>query len=236
MTVFKRYEKKFILTRVQYRSVISDITDHMEKDAYCKKQGFYPVCNQYFDTEDYAVARASLSRPYYKEKLRLRSYGFSDHEKIPMFLEVKKKIHKTVVKRRVEMSLQEAEQFFLYGFCPDHASYMTRQILGEIAVCLSRKKMMPCLRINYERIAYYDREQPDFRLTFDRNIYAVDLCDQDKKWMLLPEDFCLMEAKASGAMPLWFAKLLSAQQIYSSSFSKYRRAFQLMTEGTERIR
>ena len=71
MTVFKRYEKKFILTREQYRSVISDITDHMEKDAYCKKQGFYPVCNQYFDTEDYAVAKASLSRPYYKEKLRL---------------------------------------------------------------------------------------------------------------------------------------------------------------------
>ena len=35
----------------------------------------YSISNVYYDTPDYALIRASLEKPAYKEKLRLRSYG-----------------------------------------------------------------------------------------------------------------------------------------------------------------
>ena len=38
---------------------------------------------------------------------------------------------------------------------------------------------------------------------------------------LLPDGKYLMEVKISGAVPLWFAKIISGLNIYPVSFSKY---------------
>lgn len=38
---------------------------------------------------------------------------------------------------------------------------------------------------------------------------------------LLPDGQYLMEVKISGAVPLWFAKIISGLNIYPISFSKY---------------
>lgn len=38
---------------------------------------------------------------------------------------------------------------------------------------------------------------------------------------LLPDGQYLMEVKISGAVPLWFAKIISGLNIYPVSFSKY---------------
>lgn len=42
---------------------------------------------------------------------------------------------------------------------------------------------------------------------------------------LLEEGKWIMEIKASNAVPLWFARLLSKYQIYPVSFSKYGTEF-----------
>jgi hypothetical protein len=51
---------------------------------------------------------------------------------------------------------------------------------------------------------------------------------------LLEKDQYLMEVKITGAMPLWFTKLLSELSIFSTNFSKYgneyKRYFSNMKE------
>src|SRR5699024_9015963 len=69
--IFKRYEKKYMLTPQQYRFLREHLQGRMKIDEY----GLHTICSIYFDTDDYALIRASLQKPVYKEKLRLRSYG-----------------------------------------------------------------------------------------------------------------------------------------------------------------
>lgn len=70
-TVFKRYEKKYLLNEKQYFSVL----EVLESCALPDKYGKSTVCSIYYDTPDKRLIRASIERPVYKEKLRLRSYG-----------------------------------------------------------------------------------------------------------------------------------------------------------------
>ena len=88
----------------------------------------YPICSIYFDTDDYRLIRASLEKPVYKEKLRLRSYGAPSRMEGPVFLELKKKYKGVVYKRRVDMSLGECRDYFDYGLRPESDG----QILHEI--------------------------------------------------------------------------------------------------------
>ena len=85
-TSFKRYEKKYKITEKQKEMLCEEMKKYMREDDY----GKYSLCNIYYDTPDMKLIRASLEKPIYKEKLRVRSYGVPKlGEKI--FVEIKKK-------------------------------------------------------------------------------------------------------------------------------------------------
>lgn len=104
-TVFNRYEKKYLLTMDQYEEILRRLPGSMVPDQY----GKYSISNIYFDTPDDLLIRRSLTKPVYKEKLRLRSYGTPDLQ-TPVFLEIKKKYRRMVNKRRIVLPLEEAEE------------------------------------------------------------------------------------------------------------------------------
>ena len=83
---FKRYEKKYRLTTAQRAEFIRRVQPFMRPDDY----GTYTIGSLYLDTPDFRLIRASLEKPVYKEKLRLRSYGVPQAEDT-VFLELKKK-------------------------------------------------------------------------------------------------------------------------------------------------
>lgn len=70
-TSFKRYEKKYKITEKQKEMLWEEMKKYMREDDY----GKYSLCNIYYDTPDMKLIRASLEKPIYKEKLRVRSYG-----------------------------------------------------------------------------------------------------------------------------------------------------------------
>ncbi|MBR6720411.1 MAG: VTC domain-containing protein [Clostridia bacterium] len=76
--VFNRVEKKYLLTGDVFETVLSRIKDYTYMDKYNIGGEYYTLCSLYFDTDDKRFIRHSLSRPVYKEKLRLRSYGVPD--------------------------------------------------------------------------------------------------------------------------------------------------------------
>ncbi len=84
--VFQRYEKKYLLTRSQYEKLREAAGDRIVPDVF----GRHTICNVYFDTESYELIRASIEKPPYKEKLRLRSYGTLQDDS-QVFIELKKR-------------------------------------------------------------------------------------------------------------------------------------------------
>lgn len=226
--VFNRYEHKYLLDRQTYEKVIKIMDRHMELDSHNENHEPYTIANIYYDTADDYLIRTSLSHPEYREKLRLRSYGVPQ-DASEVYLEIKKKYKGLVNKRRTTLSLSEAYEFVKTGTAPEPKAYMNRQVVNEITYLLHIYDLKPKLYLAYDRIAYFEKDNPDLRISFDMNIrsrrYDLKLEDGDFGEMLLDNDIYLMEIKTSLAKPLWLTNMLTELGIKRKRFSKYGTEF-----------
>ena len=226
--VFNRHEQKYLLDEDTFQKVIEVMDEYMMPDKYNVNHKPYTISNIYFDTEDDYLIRTSLSKPNYKEKLRLRSYGVPSNDS-QVFLEIKKKFNDIVNKRRTVLKLSEAYNFISSGKPPELKEYMNTQVLKEIEYFLQVYRLKPKVYLAYDRIAYFEKYNNDLRISFDKNIrtrrYDVALEDGDYGEALLPDGVYLMEVKTSKAMPLWLTDMLAKYNIKKRSFSKYGTEF-----------
>ena len=221
LTVFKRYELKYMLTLEQKERIQAAMVPHMELDKY----GRSTIRNIYFDTDSYRLIRRSIEKPAYKEKLRIRSYSQANADST-VFVELKKKYEKVVYKRRIPLYEGDA----MAWVCRARACPFDTQISREIDYFIDHYgKLKPTMFLSYDREAYYDKNGGDFRVTFDDNILCrendVSLCSPAYGTPILPEGKVLMELKCSGGIPLWMVEILSREHIYKTSFSKYGTAY-----------
>lgn len=235
--VFNRTEKKYIITDEAFRMLKGELEERMLPDAFCRNGEFYTICNIYYDTPDHQIIRHSIEKPIYKEKLRLRSYG-TVTSKDRVYLEIKKKFNGYVNKRRCTMQLEDACRYIETGKRSEGKKPSTEQVLREIDFMLQRYPgLVPALYLSYDRIALFDKENADFRVTFDTNIrtrrYELGLDKGNYGELLLPQGHWIMEAKTNHAIPCWFAGLLSEHQIYPTQFSKYGEEYRRVLQRGE---
>lgn len=224
--VFKRREIKYLITDLQKEALMRFVLQNMHPDEFGKST----IRNVYFDTPDFKLISNSLEHPLYKEKLRLRSYCKAN-QSTPAFVEIKKKYNGIVYKRRVQMPLAQANDFLGGGIPVDR-----NQITNEIEFFLRRYPLlMPQVLITYNREAFFENGNSDFRITFDDNIlwrdYDVSLCKDIYGNGILQPGMNLMEVKTAGALPLWLVGFLSENGIFKTSFSKYGNAYVQIHSG-----
>ena len=220
--IFKRVEKKYRLTPEQKDELLRCVGDHLTPDAH----GRSTICSLYLDTPDHLIIRNSIEAKTYKEKLRLRSYGTPGMD-AHVFLEIKKKYKGVVYKRRESLKLQEAMDYIAGGKKP-----VESQIMSEIDYAMHfYRQPQPAMMIAYERDAYFDKDIPTLRITFDMNVryrdHDLDLSHGHQGTLILPEDVMIMEIKTDGAMPVWLAHALDECGILPISFSKYGTAYKM---------
>lgn len=214
--VFKRVEKKFLITENTLSDFLADISPYIKQDDF----GKYTICNIYYDTIDDRLIRTSIESPAYKEKLRLRSYGIPNGSN-KVFLEIKKKYDGTVYKRRISLPFNEAIAYLNGESRPKNDS----QILHEIDYFMKMYTPVPKLFIAYERLAFSSIDDENLRITVDSGIrsrdYNLSLCAGDYGEYLLNENEHLIEIKTGSSLPLWLTSALTKNEIYPVSFSKY---------------
>lgn len=231
--VFKRLEKKYIITHEQYQLLIEALEGHIVPDAF----GESTINNIYFDTPDYRLIRASIEKPtVYKEKLRIRSYGVPTPES-KVFVELKKKYKGIVYKRRVDMTYEEAIRYLYRHEAPPSPSQVTAEINSFLAFY---RKLRPAVSLFYDRTAYYSKDDPELRLTFDTNIRyrntQLDLSRGDYGTVIMDRSTYILEIKCIDAMPLWLTRELDRLKIYPSSYSKYGTAYKhMLSESVVKI-
>lgn len=229
--IFKRVEKKYLVTDEQQDEIIRIMAGKAAADHY----GLTTICNIYYDTPDHLLIRTSMEKPVYKEKLRIRSYGVPDKDG-KVFVEHKKKYQGIVYKRRVDMSLIDSYEFVNFGVRPNK----NPQIEKEIDYFLHfYKGIAPAMYLSYDRIAFAGIKDPELRITFDGNItYREEELRLEKGvWgeKLLDPHMRIMEIKIPNAMPLWLSMLLDQLKIYPASYSKYGEAYKrVFSEALDR--
>ena len=229
---FRRMEKKTTLPSDRVEALKARLAPYMEHDANNQSGRPYMVCNLYYDSPDDHVIRNSVELPYYKEKLRLRSYGVPTLDS-KVYLELKKKQDGVGTKRRARLCLRDAETFLETGRHPEGLSYMDEQVLREVDYYRTHQAVIPRVYISYLRTAYHSVEDPAFRVTFDTDILARrhDLKLELGRYgtPLLTEGTTLMEVKFAGAVPFWFARAMSDFGLSFHTFSKVGTDFKLRT-------
>ena len=223
--IFRRIEKKYRITPLQYEKLMALIGDRLIPDVHGKST----VCNIYLETPDFLLIRNSMEAKTYKEKLRLRSYGIPKDD-TSVFLELKKKYKGVVYKRRVALSFADAMKYINGGSPP-----FDSQIMREIDYAMHfYKEPKPRVILCYERDAYYDITCPALRLTFDTHIrYRADDLKLEHGSLgreVLPPDVILLEIKTDGGMPLWLSRALDECKIFPARFSKYATSYHDLLE------
>ena len=217
--VMMRYELKYLMDRGQTACLVRQLKGHMEPDLYGKTT----IASLYYDTPDRRLIRASMDKPDFKEKMRLRSYGPAT-ENSPVFLELKRKASGIVYKRRVRSTIPEVRAFF----DGENELFADRQINRELNWFRdSYEPLEPACLILYDRVAYFEPDG-DLRLTIDFNpryrMEDLRLTGDMEGHPLLAEGDAILEVKVQAAMPLWLSAILNEGQICKSSFSKYGEA------------
>lgn len=225
-TIFKRYEKKYIINKEKAELLLSRTGHRLSPD----KHGKSTVCNIYFDTPDFRIIRHSMEKGVFKEKLRIRSYNCPEADSM-VFVELKKKFKGVVYKRRVRMKYSDAVKYLLRGIRPENTS---EQILNEIDYFRSYyPSLQPRVSLFYDRLAFYSKEDKNLRITFDTNIRfrtkKLDIATGSEGKVISEENKAVMEIKCIGSMPLWLTKELSDLEIFPTSFSKYGKAYSVFT-------
>lgn len=220
ITVMQRVEWKYILDAAQTDFFCERLNGRMEPDAY----GLTTIQSLYYDTPNRQLVRASIEKPAFKEKIRVRAYGSVANE-TPVFLELKRKAFGIVYKRRVQATVPEVRRFFAGEPVLDAKGQIDREMLyfrdyyGTLE---------PACMILYDRTAYCEPEG-NLRLTIDRNPrYRVDALSFDHAPVgipLLNPGDTILEIKVQDTIPLWLLRILSDGKIRRGSISKYGEAY-----------
>lgn len=221
---FQRKEKKYLLSTEKYQLLRERVAAHMSLDQY----GRHTISSIYYDTEDYQMIRQSLDKPEYREKFRVRAYG-NCQKNSQVFMEIKKKFVGVVYKRRIAVDYPLIDQFNQENDLPDFEKTTDTQIAHEINWLFKTKELSPKVMIAYDREALFDPTDDDFRITFDFNMRwrdrELDLSQGSHGEKIAPEIDVLMEVKALGAYPRWFADILTELAIYPGSFTKFGETY-----------
>lgn len=216
ISVFKRIEQKYILSKIEYELLQDMIKKYFNKDKYYKSN----IYNLYFDNDNNDMIINSIEKPIYKDKIRLRSYNESKNKDDIVYLEMKQKYKDIVYKRRVEMTLNEYNKYINN----ETISIKEKQILKEIDYYINYYRIKPYIFIGYNRLSYYSKDNESFRITFDTNLrYRLDnlyLSDNKNNKYYFEEETYIMEVKSNSNLPIWFVEVLSKNKIYPRSFSK----------------
>ena len=221
-----QHEMKYLINSGQREFLLPILEEHLPIDRY----GRSSVASLYYDTPDQRLIRASVEKPVFKEKIRLRSYGRAT-DTSPVFLEIKRKLSGVVYKRRVQTTVLQAEAFFR----GDDTIGGNEQIVRELTYFRDYYgSLIPACLIVSERSAYVE---PDgaLRVTIDEapryrtdNLTLTGPLDGQP---LLAEGESILEIKAQQAIPLWLASALSEGDMYRRGFSKYGAAYhQIISE------
>jgi SPX domain protein involved in polyphosphate accumulation len=222
---FNRYELKYLLPSALRDALLPEIRERMQPDPEAGTSGMYRITSLYYDTTDLACYRAKLEGVKYRRKLRIRRYGVGGSN-VPVMVEIKQRINRTVQKRRARMALKDALALCSGTPAFTRSDSLDREVVEEVQFLVRTLGLVPACLVGYERRPFvggaYD---PGLRITFDEVLWgappdgALDV--PERRRSLMPPGWLVLEVKANDRVPLWCSNLLARHGCQLSRYSKY---------------
>jgi hypothetical protein len=227
---FDRREQKFVVDADAVERMLPEIRARLTTDPHGDEDGRYRIITLYFDNAERDVYWERERGVTPRHKLRIRLYAADDASSGVSFLEVKTRLRKRVVKRRMAADVKGALGLCAGDWPERHMEPAALLLLEDVQAMVRSRDLAPACLIGYVRQAWVGPE--DLRVTFDSDLVyrardVEDFADQSADGVLLPESRLVMEVKYPETMPYWLAALLARHGGVMRRFSKYCHAAEL---------
>lgn len=224
---FNRFELKYLLPIEHAGEFKKAIKSFLHVDSF-GEEGQYALTSLYYDTPDHRFYWEKIDGIKVRRKLRIRHYETRDAitPETPVFVEIKKRIDRVIIKKRAKMPYKDAVNLCNEGIMPAKFDPKDKKTLEEVQSMFHTYPLRPTLITSYFRHAligtHYDL---GLRVTFDTNIrfrdHDLDLTSKNRGKFIIPPNIALMEIKANGAIPYWLTEMIGAHNIRLIRVSKY---------------
>ncbi|MEZ6037607.1 MAG: polyphosphate polymerase domain-containing protein [Planctomycetota bacterium] len=227
MTFGNRHEHKFLLPEAQALRALERVAGLLEPDRHAatKPGHSYPIASLYLDSPTDQLRGETLSGLCDRFKLRIRTYD--DQPQSPLFLEIKSRRDRVVLKDRCALprdllpALLRGEVDALPEMAPRQ-----RHALDEFLRKMRTRRARPRCTVRYDRQAYVGRDDPDVRVTIDRRLRTIAetqprVLIDDPRYRQVHLHGVVMEIKFTDRCPAWLAEAVRALGLSRRSFSKY---------------
>lgn len=226
-TLTSRFELKYLLDDLRVDALRSFIAPFTRPDPFCAgRPGLrYEIASLYFDTADHLLCE--MTRQGVKNRFKLRIRCYDDDPATPVFLEVKRRMNRTILKHRARLTRSEARRA-VTGLLAHDASGWERatpeaqEFMGLVAACAAR----PVCRVRYRREAYEARSGGPLRISLDTGVEYLPTPELDLElgapgWRSSRIPGTILEIKYTDAFPPWVSDLVHLLGIGAQSVAKY---------------
>ncbi len=227
-----RLEYKFLVPADRIDELRNSISPFVLLDEYAAREdnNEYTVHSIYFDTmklDDYHDKLAGLK---IRKKLRIRGYNVIDRNSV-VFLEVKRKYENHISKNRAPLLHSNLEEILKTSDCEKYLFKRKNFLDAKNDACkffyLSKiKNCSPVILINYEREAYFSKNDSTLRITFDKKLRSTpfpkisDLYSDEHLKYGMPGSF-ILEIKFFNGFPSWLQTIIRRYELKRQAISKY---------------
>lgn len=224
---FLRFEFKYLLDQETRAAVEAELSHFVELDPYVAQQPnhLYFVRSLYYDDAAMSAYQEKTDGMLTRSKFRVRTYGRTNDDPAPWFLEIKGRHNQLVFKHRTPILGEfdrEAKGEELTRLLLRHAQKGAVRDQFEFAVY--KHGIRPVALVDYLRRPYVSKFDPDFRLTFDAQLSTcmTDTLFPDAAARTRPvlRGYTVMEVKFRHHVPAWFHRILQAYELRRRSISK----------------
>ncbi|MCP3981534.1 MAG: polyphosphate polymerase domain-containing protein [bacterium] len=238
LTMFSRFECKYIVSPMVLPTMREFIEPHMQPDPYAARcPGYRYVINSlYLDSDDLKLYNQTVGGDKDRFKLRIRTY--SDEVDSPVFLEVKTKRNSTIRKRRGRIHRSWLAPLLRTRPVPEMSDDVRRDadFFFDHGRWIEAK---PVMRVRFTREAYESKAGEPLRVTFDTDLmHAVtlnyDLSLETGRWVTTPLPGTILEIKFTERFAPWVHDLVRIFGLRQQPVPKYGLSVEhMMYDGRE---
>ncbi|MFC1764112.1 VTC domain-containing protein [Planctomycetota bacterium] len=231
-----RHELKYLVSEAQTVAISQFLAPHLAVDRYSKlqPQGYYPIVSLYLDSLDLRLARETLEREKNRFKLRIRSY--SDDLEYPVFVEIKRRINRIILKSRTRIRHQDIPAVISGRALVHQDARMDLKTLNQFQLYTQTLRANPVMLVRYLRKAYEGGTESRIRVTFDRDLSykktnTTDITLGGSGWQrnTLSQHGTILEIKFTGTYPHWLSEMTACFGLQARGVSKYASSIQQST-------
>lgn len=218
-----RNELKFIVRFGERTALLERWRRNLSRDPYTDQHAVTPILSQYYDTPRLRFYREKLDGIGFRNKVRLRTYGYRFRPGQATFIEIKQRLGERVRKIR-----QRIADFQTRHLSPGNWSFDDPRTESAFGVLLERHQLRASAQVWYLREAYEALVEPDVRVTFDSLLTALHPGEQlesdrmaDPFSRVTPDTLVILEVKATRGIPVWVAEGARTVELVQKPVPKY---------------